>query len=103
MKRFSLKFFLMLLVCLVFNDICSAQGQWQQIGENGLAASNALDQSLAFDSEGTPYIAYQDKAKNYRATVKKFDGSNWITVGEAGFSTGYVKSVSLVMDGSDTP
>jgi len=38
-----------------------------------------------------------------KATVMKYNGSNWVTVGSAGFSTGQAKFTSLAFDGSGTP
>ena len=36
---------------------------------------------LAIDSSGVPYVAYKDVVNNYGATVMKFDGAIWVTVG----------------------
>ncbi|MFA7050278.1 MAG: prepilin-type N-terminal cleavage/methylation domain-containing protein [Patescibacteria group bacterium] len=41
------------------------------------------------------YVAYRDSLYSSRATVKKFDGTNWITVGNPGFSDGMSNDVSL--------
>ncbi len=42
--------------------------------------------SLAFSPSGQPYVAYQDYLNSYKATVMTFDGTNWVNVGNAGFS-----------------
>jgi hypothetical protein len=37
---------------------------------------------------GTPFVAYRDYGANYKASVMKFDGNNWILLGQQGFSGG---------------
>ena len=49
-------------------------------------------------SDGTLYAAYYDNEKSGRATVKKYDGSNWVTVGNAGFSESLISHASFVVD-----
>src|SRR5207248_2304740 len=54
----------------------------------------------------TPYVVYQDIANGSRATVKKWNGSSWVTVGSAGFSAGSISAnstPSIAIDGSGTP
>jgi hypothetical protein len=48
-------------------------------------------------------VAYRDGGNNYQATVKKFVGNIWVTVGTAGFSAGAVQYVSLALGASGTP
>lgn len=35
---------------------------------------------------GTPFVAYRDYGANYKASVMKFDGNNWVLLGQQGFS-----------------
>ncbi|MCB9047422.1 MAG: T9SS type A sorting domain-containing protein [Chitinophagales bacterium] len=59
--------------------------------------------NLVFDVNGTPYLAYSDGGNSYKATVQKYDGTNWIAVGNAGFTVDEVGYTSLAIDGNGTP
>jgi hypothetical protein len=50
-----------------------------------------------------PYVSYEDYVNNYKATVMKFNGFNWVTVGSAGFSAGGVNYITMAIDSSNTP
>jgi hypothetical protein len=78
---------------------------WVPVGGAGFSGAAAAYTSLAFNSSGTPYVAYQDASSTpaNKVTVMKFDGTAWVTVGTAGFSAGAATYVSLAVDGSGTP
>lgn len=56
-----------------------------------------------YDPFGTPYVVYTDSVNGNRCSVKKFDGTNWVQVGNAGFSTYDVEFNSIDFDASGTP
>ncbi|MEJ0073320.1 MAG: hypothetical protein WDN27_04555 [Candidatus Saccharibacteria bacterium] len=64
-----------------------AVAAWQVVGSTGLSVGTANYDSLAFNGD-TPYVAFQDLGNSSKATVEKFDGTNWVPVGTAGFSAG---------------
>ncbi len=76
---------------------------WIPVGQAGFSAQWSNGLSLAFSSDGTPYVAYTDSANNYKATVMKFDGSSWIPVGQAGFSATGVYNISFAISPDNTP
>ncbi|RMG90329.1 MAG: choice-of-anchor D domain-containing protein, partial [Chloroflexi bacterium] len=45
----------------------------------------------------------QDGGNSDKATVMKYNGSSWVTVGSAGFSAGYAYYTSIALDASGTP
>ena len=76
---------------------------WVAVGKVGFSAGIAQDLSIAIDGNGTPYVAYMDKANGFKATVKKYNGSNWITVGTVGFSAADASNTSIAIDGNGIP
>ena len=73
---------------------------WEAVGTPGFSTGimYAGSSSLKFYN-GTPYIGFGDHGINYGlARVMKFDGSNWVNVGSAGFSAGSANYNSLVFD-----
>lgn len=75
----------------------SAGTTWEPVGLGSLSVGAAAHTSLAFGPDGKPYVAYQDGANEYKATVMRMnaDGSAWESVGIAGFSEGAVSYTSL--------
>ncbi len=61
---------------------------WVTVGTAGFTVGEADNVTIAVDHTGTPYIVYSDAGgtPDSYATVKKFDGTNWVTVGGAGFT-----------------
>ena len=85
----------------------SVSDTWERVGTAPYVAGLALYTSLAIDSSGTPYVAYQDLGNGGygRATVKKFNGASWELVGSRGFPAGAYRTTytSLALDSNDTP
>ena len=81
---------------------------WINLGSPGFSAGDHIDYpSIAIDPSGTPYVVYEDlptSTSDYApSTVMKYDGSNWVTVGAAGFSGEGVAYTSITIDGSGAP
>ncbi len=82
---------------------------WVAIGTAGFTPGTASFTSIAIDGNGTPYIAFRDQlpSTQYRASVMKFDGVNWVYVGTPGFSSnlnfGGVGYTSLAIDANGIP
>jgi len=74
---------------------------WAYVGEDTLFFEKAKDISLfVYDNNGAPvpYVAYSDHKdglKNDGSTVLKFNGTDWVVVGEEAFSGIDVKYTSL--------
>ena len=75
------------------------------VGNAGFTSADAECESLAFSPSGQLYIAYSDGATSplAKATVMKFNGSNWVNVGNAGFSAGFTWGESLAFSPAGEP
>jgi len=95
---------LFLVLSITFLFKVNAQ-TWATAGPNDfnqLSVSNASYTSLVFDSSGTPYVAFADRNKDDKVTVKKYDGNSWQIVGIDGFSVADVHYVSLAISSNGT-
>ena len=78
---------------------------WVNVGTAGFSAGQAEYTSLAFSPSGEPHVAYRDDAiaNGSKASVMKFDGTNWVNVGTAGFSASIAIFTSLAFSTSGEP
>ena len=99
---------------ILFSDPTSASivmklngTSWTYVGGLGIVASgpNVPDfrhLSLKIGQDDSPYVAFTDFSKNKKATVKRFNGTNWGYVGTPGFSAGEVKYTQLNIGSNNT-
>jgi len=79
---------------------------WQSVGNRCFSADEVDITSVSFainQSGSIPYVAYRDQAATGRLTVKKFDGNSWVSVGNDGFSGGYLIHSSIAIDKAGVP
>ncbi|WP_256761789.1 hypothetical protein [Cohnella sp. WQ 127256] len=76
---------------------------WESVGnaEFSVGTSSSASISIAFDSDGTPYVAYRDDARRNRVTVMKYESNTWSPVGNSGFSADDASWVRLARDSKD--
>ncbi|WP_276354807.1 InlB B-repeat-containing protein [Cohnella caldifontis] len=72
-------------------------GTWEYVGQQGLTPGFVHDSSLII-SDGIPYVIYSDEANENKATVMKFNGTDWVPVGSPGFSSGLALNPSLFVE-----
>lgn len=75
-----------------------SDAQWQIVGESGFTGFNANFISIAADSNGTPYVAYQDAGNNNKLTVQNFTNGAWHVIGGTNISTGIASYISLAIN-----
>lgn len=76
--------------------------KWDTVGRRIMSGPTAaFTPSIVCDNAGTPYIVYTDVYQ--KATVKKFNGTTWVTVGIADFTANQVDKTTLAIDAAGTP
>lgn len=78
---------------------------WQNLGSSkGISEFRADVPGIAFDREGTPYVAYKDYLNgDQKATVLKYNGSAWSVVGSSRFTPIKVDYLSFALTANDVP
>lgn len=73
---------------------------WNYIGTQYISPAYATYVSLALNSADVPYVAYSDGIgwPSLNATVKRFDGANWVLVGPQQFSASQADYIDLEFD-----
>lgn len=73
---------------------------WSTIGSNIGIADSQMDFDI--DSEGNPWVAFNDVNTGSKCVVKMFDGNTWISIGNP-VSTGGARAIDLAIDNNDIP
>ena len=76
-----------------------SQGYWILVGSPGIVGT-AKYVSLALDSSVIPHVAFMDQDLGSRASVKKFNGTDWEYLGQGGFSSAEARNTRLVFSHS---
>ncbi len=79
---------------------------WETVGGPGSIVGKheyLASMGFNFDKFDNPYISYADFDNQDKVTVKKWNGSSWEIIGDAGFSAGSVLETSIVIDDSGNP
>jgi hypothetical protein len=76
---------------------------WETVGPTGFALAGPTDVGMLTGValcvyNATPYIAFKDAANGNRASVMKFNGSDWENVGTPGFSSGEAAHISFTVN-----
>ena len=69
----------------------------------GFSAGTVDYTSIAVNTSNTPYVVYKDVANSNKASVKRFDGTSWVTVGAIGFSSGTADYSDIVIGSNNIP
>jgi hypothetical protein len=81
---------------------------WQNVGNPGFSAGTVTYTSIAVNPvNDQPYVVYADipagTATTGPATVMRFDGNNWVNVGEAGFTIIDAGYTTMAFNGAGEP
>ena len=75
-----------LLFMLLFVSSLSFAQNWSQVGATQFTTNFAINGEIAFDNAGVPYVLYESPTNN-AVYVMKFNGTNWVDVGNGAIST----------------
>lgn len=81
-------------------------GQWPLVGASNFTDSTTSYIGIAIAPDSMPYVTFQDEGDSGKASVMKFDGTNWSYVGARGFSIGYyteINSPVIAVDSGGVP
>ena len=81
----------------------AADSTWVTVGGSGFSVGEADFCTIAINTAGTPYVAFQDANAGHRATVMQFNGASWVNVGAAGFSAGPAYTTDIAIDSAGIP
>jgi hypothetical protein len=65
------------------------------VGSPGFSGDTVTFTSLAIGQSNEPYVAYMDWGNSYQVTVKMYNGTDWVNVGDPGFTDGYSPFINL--------
>ncbi len=77
---------------------------WIYVGSAGISNAEGAFSNIAIDSDGILYVAYADQINDWKASVKKFNGTSWEFVGAEAFTSPYVwtaEDTSFAIDSND--
>lgn len=77
-------------------------GVWTLVGAANFTGGNAAYFDIKFNA-GVPYVSFADRANGDKASVMKFNGTAWVSVGARGFSTGAVYGTCLAFSATGVP
>ncbi|NMI06828.1 hypothetical protein HF638_22840 [Paenibacillus sp. SZ31] len=85
------------------HSIPSEDTAWEKVSTPGFSVGSSKGGSMdmAFDSQGTPYVAYRDAAYGNKVTVMKYENMGWRPVGSAGFSNDDALELDIFIDSTD--
>lgn len=97
-----MKKFILLSTWLIITNGAVAQQWIFTASDTILSEAGGVYPYICIDKTNTPYIVYFDQNTNGGCAVKKFTGSQWISVG-SNLNIGYVGNPSMDFDSSGTP
>jgi len=72
---------------------------WEYVGQKQFSQEAANEIQLAINpKDGLPYFVYDDSRVDYKLSVFSYDGSNWVPVGNTGFTPGFAQHPSIAFN-----
>ena len=70
---------------------------WSHLGMANIAPTTIQNIDVEIDASNTVYVSYVNTPR--KASVKKYDGTDWISVGDDGFSDAQIDELSMSIQG----
>jgi len=84
-----------------FND---SSNTWETVGSAKFSSGPAYGLNIAINNNNTLYVVYSDDGNGLKATAMKFNGTAWVSVGNAnGFSASYAAYTDIAINNTGTP
>jgi len=85
------------LMPIATSDVFGSSALWSDVsGGNAkyglISLKSGTETNIAVSNDGKVYAAFQDKAKNNRAKVRMFNGTNWQDISDAQNPNGWVSA-----------
>jgi len=83
----------------------TAQSGWQSVGDTGFSEAAVYGNDIAIDSEGTPYVLYENQSDPATLVVMTYHESNasWEPLGGTILEGGSLYDAAFMLDSNDTP
>jgi hypothetical protein len=81
----EIKYIIVLLLVFVRRGVVL---DWYTLGSAEISTGQVYYLSMVLVSDGTQHIGFAVGANGAKPTAMCFDGSNWVTIGTAGFTNG---------------
>lgn len=90
------KTILSILTVLAIGTVGHTQ-TWLTVGTEGFTSGDTQYGCMDVYN-GTPYIAYKDVANGSKCTVMRYNGTDWVFVGQQAFTPGIAREQSIAID-----
>ncbi|MBY0426688.1 MAG: hypothetical protein K2Q22_13695, partial [Cytophagales bacterium] len=95
-------------LCCYILMVCTgitSHAQWVLVGGTSTAPapSNSNYNRIAVSPTGEPYMIFSNPNTSGKVTVRKHNGTQWVSVGTEGFSVGAVIKTDIAIDNNGVP
>ncbi len=78
----------------------TATDEWNYVGDPGFDAGGGV--AFGINNQGEKFVAYQDDSESGKLSVRKWNGTNWVSIGD-GISDGDFTTVDITFDSDGNP